>query len=276
MIKKVIVYTFGDQNQDNTIRAAVRFAEQHGADLTGLFVRPDLMGYSSVYGEYPLNLAETFYDLQKDFAVNAEKRFNQLVAKADCNPEWHVISEYEKKPRPELYADFLFVSQPSKESSVIFNDADFVDHLIVGTGVPTVIIPAQWNAKQFGTHPLLGWKETREAVNAVRHALPLMRAADSVDIVSATRKTNNESDLVNGIEISAYLAAHEVDCEFFAALMESDDHDESETLLRHARQNNCDLIIIGGYGHSRFREIVLGGVTRGLIQHSDIPVMLSH
>ena len=276
MIRKVIVYTFGDQNQDNTIRTAARFAEQHGAELTGLFVRPDIMGYSSVYGEYPLNLAETFYDLQNDFAADAEKRFNEVVSGLDCNPEWHVIGEYERKPKPALYADFLFVSQPTKESSVIFNDTDYVDHLIMETGLPTVIVPADWDASKFAVHPVLGWKESKEAVGAVRHSLSLMRKSDAVDIVTATRTSDSDADLVNGIEISAYLAAHDINCKFFSSPMDEDERDESETLLRHAHDNNCDLIIIGGYGHSRFREIVLGGVTRGLIRNSDVPIVLSH
>ena len=276
MIKKVLVYTYGDQKHDQTIKAAAAFAALHGAELTGLFVRPDTMGYTTVYGSYPLNLAQAFFDLQSEFAERIKSRFTEIVAGYDCRSQWHEVDQYEKQPRPAFYADYIFVSQPDTESSVVFNDTDFVDLLITSTGLPTIVIPREWQSDDFAKKPLLGWKETREAVGAVRHSLPLMRNAGEVDIVTVTRKTDLEAELVQGIEISEYLSEHGVDCKFFAERMIESDKNETSTLLRHADTNGCDLIIIGGYGHSRFREIVLGGVTRELIRTSTIPVLLSH
>ena len=276
MIKKVLIYTYGDSNQDNTIRAAANFANQHGASLTGLFVRPDFMSYSTIYGEYPLNLAQSYFDLQRDYAANVKVSFNKIVDQVDCPAEWHEIDEYDRKPNPALYADFIFVTQPSRESSVIFNDCDFIDHLIVQTGLPTVVIPTGWQAHKFGTRPLLGWNESKESVGAVRHTLALMREAEQVDVVTANKTGDSDADLITGIEISAYLAAHDISCKYFSVPMQPSEPNESATLLRHAQSNDCDLIIVGGYGHSRLREIVLGGVTRGLLRNSNVPITLSH
>ncbi|MFT7527596.1 MAG: hypothetical protein ACI9LY_002754 [Arenicella sp.] len=75
MIKKVLVYTYGDQSHEAAIQAAASFAFQHDAQISGLFVRPDYVGYSGFYGEYPLNLAKTFYDLQDDYAKHAQSQF---------------------------------------------------------------------------------------------------------------------------------------------------------------------------------------------------------
>lgn len=276
VIRKVLVYTYGDNNQDNTIRAAANFATQHGASLTCLFVRPDFMSYSTIYGEYPLNLAQSYYDLQRDYAASVKDSFDKIVDQLDCPTEWHEIDEYERKPDPALYADFIFVTQPGQESSAIFNDCDFIDHLIVATGLPTIVVPTDWQASKFGTRPLLGWNESKESVGAVRHTLALMREAEQVDIVTANKSMDSDADLITGIEISAYLSAHDINCKFFSVPMQSKERNESETLLRHAQQNDCDLIIIGGYGHSRLREIVLGGVTRGLLRNSNVPIALSH
>ena len=276
MISRVLVYTFGDQSHDSTIKTAAAFAAQHNAELVGLFVRPDVMGYTVTYGSYPLDLAQTFYDLQAKFSEKIKTRFKKISSVYDIDTQWHETEQYEKTPRPAFYADIIFVSQPDKESSVIFNDTDFVDHLITDTGLPTVVVPRKWSAEQFAEQPVLGWSETREAVNAVRHALPLMQAAKDVDILTVTRTTNLDQELVDGIEISNYLNKHQVTTEFFAERMTAQDQNEAGTLLRHVEHRDRDLIIIGGYGHSRFREIILGGMTRQLIKKSAVPVLLAH
>ncbi|MGK0374846.1 MAG: nucleotide-binding universal stress UspA family protein [Arenicella sp.] len=276
MIREVLVYTYGEQLHDSTIRAAAVFAAKHNAKLTGLFVKPDVMGYSVAYGNYPLSLADTFYALQSGYCAKIKKNFERIVEQFEIASEWHQTDEYEKKPRPAFYADIIFVSQASKDSSVIFNDSNFIDHLITDTGLPIVIIPRDWSAKNFATLPVLGWKETPEAVNAVRHTLAIMRDAKDVNIVSISPPPDPDEELIEGIEISDYLNRHQITTEYFAENMNQQDHNEADALLRHVDKHGRDLIIIGGYGHSRFREIVLGGMTRRLIKESSVPVLLAH
>jgi nucleotide-binding universal stress UspA family protein len=276
MIREVLVYTFGEQLHDSAIRAAAIFAEKHNAKLTGLFVKPDVMGYSAAYATYPLGLADTFYDLQSGYCAKIKANFERIVGEFKIASEWRQTAEYAKNPRPAFYADIIFVSQPEEESSVIFDDSNFIDHLIIDTGLPTVVIPNHWSAQHFATLPLLGWKETREAVHAVRHTLAIMRDADNVNIVNIAEATDLDDGLVGGIEISDFLDRHKVTTEYFAEPMLEQDHNEADALLRHVEKHGRDLIIIGGYGHSRFREIVLGGVTRGLLKKSPVPVLLSH
>ncbi|MBT8115603.1 MAG: universal stress protein [Arenicella sp.] len=276
MIKRVLVYLYGDLSHSTVIRSAAAFATQHGALLTGLFIKPDIMNYATVYGEYPLNLAQSFVDLQKSYADKAEAEFNSITGDFDCNTQWHTSSEVEGQLSPAMYADLLFVTQPRTESSVVFNDADFTDNLIMDTGLPTIVVPEDWEAEKFGAHPMLGWKPSKEVVGAVRHSLSLMRGADKVDIVSVVRKQDKDRELIDGVEISAYLSAHGVQCEFFTETFGQDEKNEADALRRHADEQGCDLMIIGGYGHSRFREVVLGGVTRSLLRQSQVPVLVSH
>lgn len=276
MIRKILVYTYGNRSHEATIKAAARFATQHGAELTGVFVRPDFMGYATMYGDYPLNLAQSFYNLQSDLAKKSKAEFEQLTVSYDIRCQWYEMEENERKPNPAFYSDYIFVSQPNSESGVIFNDTDFVDHLITDTGLATIIVPENWSADNFADHPALGWKETREAAGAIRHSLPLMRAAQKVDIVTIGKGDDLDEELIEGIEISDYLTEHQVTTKFFTEQVTSTDSDEPRALLRHVENHGCDLIIIGGYGHSRLREIILGGMTRHLIRNSPIPLLLSH
>ena len=276
MIKRALVYAYGNIDHDNTFRAAAHFASQHNCALTAVFVTPDYMNLVSIYGPGPVNLAKHYYDMQKDFGLAAQKRFTHIADDIGCNAQWHTLSELEAQNNPSMYTDIIFVSQPNIEPSVIFNDTDFVDSLIVDTGIPVIVIPQNWTQERLGTQPLLGWKESREAVCAVRHSLPLMRDAKQVNIVSVVEKFNNDEDLIRGVEISAFLSNHDVACDFQCVATASEDRNEASTLQRFALVNNSDLIIIGGYGHSRLREIILGGVTKDLIRSSKVPVLLAH
>lgn len=277
MIRKILVYTYGNQDQSRCIEAAARFAAAHGTQLTGLYVMPDVVSYASVYGSYPLNLSQALVDLQKDYAEQARAQFENVIQGFDLNTEWHEVEQYESCPNPSLYADYIFVCKPNTQSSVVFNDMDFVDRLIFETGLPTIVVPHDWSADQFAQHPLLGWKESREAASAVRFALPLMRAAESVNIVNVRRQADADEELIVSAQIGEYLTEHQVTCKYYTErLLEDVDHHASDSLLRHAESHRCDLIIIGGYSHSRLREIVLGGMTRNLLKKSTIPILLAH
>lgn len=276
MIKRVLVYTYGDHSHDHSIRAAATFAAQHDAELIGLFVEPDVMGFTSIYGTYPLNLAQTFVDLQSDFEANIRKSFETIAAEYKLRTQWHRTAEYEKSPRPSFYADLTFIGQVAHPNEVVFDGANFIDHLITDTGLPTVVVPTNWSSKSFGQRPILAWRETREAAGAVRHALPLMRSADDLHVISAYREEHKEKELIDGVEICQYLSEHGVETEFFALSIDSHTQPEAEAICRHVKEQNRDLIIAGGYGHSRLREVILGGMTRSLLAISPVPILFSH
>ncbi len=276
MIKRIMLFTYGDQSHENTIAHAVRYAKKIDAEVTGLFVKPDYLQYSTLYGEYPLNLAKTIYDRQQSYSDDNKAVFESTLKKFGCKGEWHDVERYEAGPNPALYSDCIFVSQPQDKSSTLFSETDFVDALIMNTGIPVIIVPKDWQGTEFATRPLLGWKESKEATNAVRHAMPFMLQANDVDIVSVSNSKTPEDKLIHGIQISEYLSLHGVSCGFYDVREIDIDVNEADSLLRYAEDNKRDLIIVGGYSHTRFREIVLGGVTRRLLRTSTLPVLFAH
>lgn len=275
MIKKVLVYAFGSQSHENTIRAAAMFATQYGAELKGVFVKPNYLGYSTFYGEQPINLAQRFYALQTEFAEIAKQEFTDLTKGFGCKSDWCEIDEYDESLRLPIYSDYIFVNKPVNDG-LVFSETDFVDHLILKTGLPTIIIPPNWGGKTFARRPILGWKETKEAINAVRHCLPLMRGSEGVNIVTVTAKKDLDTELIQGVKISEYLSAHQISCKYHNTRVLPDENDEAQSLIRYAGEHYGDLLIIGGYGHSRFQQLVLGGVTRQLLKNSPIPLLLAH
>ncbi len=276
MIRRVLVYTYGDHSHDHTIEAAASFAKQHSAKLIGLFVRPDIMAFSGVYGAYPVDLSQSLQALQNEYAANNKSTFEKISAKHKCRCQWHEVSEYEDQPQPALYVDYIFVSQPKKAGQAVFNESHFVNQLLTDTGLPLAIIPENWTADSFAKTPLFGWKESREAMAAFHHTANLMRNANKVDVVNVVKKEHSDTEFVNGIEICDYLAEHEVSCEYFSQPMLETERHEFEGLIRHLKENANDAIIIGAYSHSRIREVIFGGMTRDLIRNSPVPLLLAH
>jgi len=272
----VLVYTYGDQPHEQTLSSAAKFAADNNAHLSGLFVKPDYVNYSNTYGHFLLNVAESFFEHQEKFASKAKTSFDVITKKFDCKSEWHEVDYNEPSPDPALYCDFIFIGQPDINSTVIFDETDFVDRIITSTGLPVVAIPKEWRSTEFAKSPVLGWKESKEAAGVVRHSMQLMRHADSVNIVTINRNKDLQKSLIDGLQISEYLSMHEIECEYFSEERSDDEKRESDALIRHVKEHDRDLIIIGGYSHSRFREIVLGGMTRDLIMNSPVPLLLAH
>ena len=276
MIRKILVYTYGDHAHDHTIEAAAKFAKQNDAELTGLFVKPDIMALSGVYGAYPVDLSQQLKEIQNNFAEKNKKLFEQITDKYQCRSQWHEVSEYQEQPNSAFYTDYIFVSQPKADGQAIFNDSHFINRIISETGLPVVLIPENWSANALASTPLFGWKESREAIAAFHHTESIMSAAKMVDVVEVNKPGNADTELVHGIEICDFLSAHEIKCEYFSETKLDGEQRESQALLRHQKKSANDAIIIGAYSHSRLREIILGGMTRDLIRNSPVPLILAH
>ncbi|MGH1331928.1 MAG: universal stress protein [Paracoccaceae bacterium] len=140
--------------------------------------------------------------------------------------------------------------------------------------VPVLVIPdgAQMNAKP--KRIVVGWNEGVEALAAVRAALPLLQQADVVDIVVIDPPQHGPDRSDPGGGLSAMLARHGVNCE--VSVLAKTLPRTSDTLLRHARDRDADMIVMGAYGHSRFRESILGGATRNMLEMAELPVLMAH
>jgi nucleotide-binding universal stress UspA family protein len=117
---------------------------------------------------------------------------------------------------------------------------------------------------------LVAWKSTREARRAVFDAMPFLKRAEAVNLVEV-----RESGEANSLQdVAAHLAAHGV--KFKAEAVDRDSTGIEDQLIALARRTQSDLIVAGGYGHTRIRELVFGGVTRSLISSCPLPSLLSH
>ena len=145
--------------------------------------------------------------------------------------------------------------------------------MLLHAGPPVLVVPYTGTFASLGERVLVAWKDTREAARALRDALPLLRDALRVSLVEIgeVRSEPARDDSLDAA--SAWLASHAV---AFDAHREIELAGVGDQLLSRASDLGVDLIVCGGYGHSRLREWVLGGVTRHLLQHMTVPTLLSH
>lgn len=139
---------------------------------------------------------------------------------------------------------------------------------ILSTGTPTVILPA---GKRLGgiRRAVLGWKPSPEANRAVHDLVAIAEAGAKIDVIIVDQDPARDA----GDEVRRHLERHGLAVELHR--VSADGMSEGEVLHGFALRDDADLLVTGGFGHSRFREVCFGGVTRDLIDHALVPVMLS-
>src|SRR5271170_5252395 len=150
---------------------------------------------------------------------------------------------------------------------------DILIDMLFGSGVPLLLVPANWNKPGPIRKAIVAWDGGSSAARAVRDALPLLADAETVEVVSVL----GEKDIAaeeSGADIARHLTRH---CrEVSVNILPVGEHGVAATLSAHGILTLADLMFMGGYGHSRLREFILGGVTRDTLARTDIPALLSH
>ena len=150
---------------------------------------------------------------------------------------------------------------------------DILVDMLFGSGVPLLLVPANWNKPGPIKKAIVAWDGGSSAARAVRDALPLLADAEMVEVVSVLGEKDIAAE-ASGADIARHLARY---CrEVSVNVSPVRDDGVAATLFAHGILTRADLMVMGGYGHSRLREFVLGGVTRDTLASTDIPTLLSH
>lgn len=273
-LKDVLVYVDGSRETPSTLAAACALARDHDAHLSGLAVDrpPEIPGYATI--EIPQSALEIIRTQRKEAAAKAREIFDKAVAAAGITNRsgWSLARgmPLESLSLRSRYTDVVVVSQSNTEREDGAVD-DMVDDLILICGRPVLVIPYIGAADRIGKKVLVAWNASREAARAVADAMPILEAAESVEVIAV--EPNGIGD-APGADIAEHLARHGVNAT--ANKTTGLDIEVGDVLLNHIADTGADLLVMGAYGHSRMRELVLGGATRHLLQHMTVPVLLSH
>jgi nucleotide-binding universal stress UspA family protein len=172
------------------------------------------------------------------------------------------------------YADLVVIGQndPNEPSPVVM--PDFPQYVVLNSGRPVLLVPYVGRCENIGNHVLIAWDGSMSATRTITHAIPLLRRAQVVQVavLNAGAWTQTYGSLP-GADIASYLERHGVAVE---VVQQSTEKEIGPALLQLAERQEADLIVMGGYGHTRFREIVLGEVTRSVLEEMKVPVLMSY
>ena len=260
-------------------RAAMRLAKDLDCHLvgvapTGLIDLPASPGAAASLAEF----AALAWDTLRDEAERATQAFRDTCRAVGLKSFEAVVDEAEKVPSLVRHAhcsDLTVLTQADPGASGYRAAQELVEEVLLYSARPTLILPYAGKFDAVGTNVMVAWDDSREAARAVSDALPLLRVAKRVHVVSWNESTGmDDTTLRPRLDaLNQWLTWQGVTAEIH---VETTDIGIAEAMLSRAADQGADLIVMGAYGHARWAERVLGGATRGLLASMTVPVLMSH
>lgn len=275
--KEIVVYVDSMPESEVRVRSAVELAHRHGAHLVGVYVTPAILGHtpadSWAVGAGLVEVIDRYKALESRRIAAARRLFTTEAAPLEPATEWRSVPQgvpCEELMASTRYADLAIVGQRDEEGET----SSWLP-VLLGSGVPSLVFPQQWRGGTFGERALVAWNASREARRATLDALPLLATASTVTVVVVDPHDDAEHHGEEpGADIARYLARHGI--RVHVEPIDSDGADTGGVILSRAAALDVDLIVMGAYGHSRFTELVLGGVTRTMLRGMPVPVLMAN
>jgi len=273
--RQLLVHVDSSQRSRARIALARRLAQQEGAELTAVYaVTPTLVALP-VPPMSP-DLTASVIEIDVDRRTRARAEFDRAMQEPGVNVGWAEVEELSPivaLSQQALYSDLVVVGQhePASTQSVDL-PPDFPEAVMATSGRPALVVPYVEPLPVLGQTVVIAWKETREAARAVAAAMPLLRRAAQVHVLTWSA----EGSRVTGakLDLAGYLKLHGVTPAWHE--QGSEPGSLGEILLSRAFDLGADLLVMGCYGHSRAREWVLGGTSRTVLRSMTLPVLMAH
>ena len=275
--RNLLVHVDDSKANAKSLEAAIVLAQAHGAHLTGIYaaIEPALPG--NVVAEVPAQLLDVLREQAVESTTAAKAAFTEIVERAGLSSDFrsaHCSSSRvaEAVALHARYADLTVLGQPEPVDGGEV-DAVVPEDVVLSAGRPALVIPYIGAGKEIGRRVMVAWDGGREAARAVNDALPLLEKAESVAVlvINPSRGGHGEQP---GADIALHLARHGITVE--VQHIEVRGLSTGNALLSRLADEGVDLLVMGAYGHSRLRQMVLGGVTRAVFQQMTVPVLMSH
>ncbi len=276
--KTLVAYLDDSAQCKQRVEAAVRLAQRFDGHLAGVYLVPTAELTPSVAamltaGAVARRLAETGEAQQRAEALfrgtSASLAFDDIDFRAPAGDPMDAAIAHARN------ADLAIIGQPGEGSDTAGFARRLAEHVLLESGAPVLIVPRGETSAESGKNVLLAWDAGREAARTTRDALAILARAAQVTVVSVTHDSAHADALAQSqARLAAYLSAHAINAHF--RHVDGHDRETGERLLSEVDSIGADLIVMGGYGHSRSRELVLGGTTRTMLRAMSVPVFMSH
>lgn len=261
----------------SALEVAISLARRHDAHLDVLAIGLD----ETCYGFF---IPETGLALQSDGAERAieaarlldahlrrrlsseDIRWNCETAAIQTNSLGELVASRAR------FSDLVALPRPYGRDRTVA-DAAAIEAALFTADVPVLVLPPGLSESPDAQRVVIAWNRSPEALAAIRAALPMLRRASFVEIAIIDPPDHGPEAQTPGEPLAQWLARHGVKASI--AVLARTRPRISEVLTQHLRDCNADLLVMGAYGHSRFREAILGGATRDLLETTEIPIFMA-
>jgi nucleotide-binding universal stress UspA family protein len=275
--KSILVHLDDRESCASRVKVAAALALRFQAHLTGLYATDHsplkMSAAKSVAG---VELERLRREKLQQLRDRAATLFREATAQMPVSADWHAVPDdplsdslLHSVEQLARCADLTVVGQTAPEDNTVAIPADFPEVLCLAAGRPVLIVPYASRRVHIGERIMVGWDGSRKAARALSDSLPLLKRAKAVKILTLTAldEAAKKQD-----DVLAFLQRHGISARGTIA----EAGDMGHALLAHVSGWSADLLVMGAYGHSRLRELVLGGATRTVLQSMTVPVLISH
>jgi nucleotide-binding universal stress UspA family protein len=282
-LKDLLVVLDGTPRDDAKLTLAFDLARRTDAHVRGLCVLEHLLpaDLAFAFGGYPDVWVLPEFTRQIEAATKAradgvETMFLDRLRREDVRGTWELKTDALLPSVLQLahISDLVIIGQRDPDHPGPAVARTLIEDVLMSSGRPLLIVPYAGHYETVGRNVLIGWSHTRESTRALHDALPLMVPKALVTVLMA-ESTPSASDAVPTADVAEHLARHDLEASAARTVL-ADRVTAADALLGYAADNGCDLLVTGAYGHSRTREMVLGGVTRDLLRYMTLPVLMAH
>jgi nucleotide-binding universal stress UspA family protein len=276
MIKDIVVNLTGGHPQDFASDYAISLAAGLGAHIAGVAFIYEPVVSGSVLGGIPTDLIEAQRSQNTAAAKAAIARFESTAKTVGVSAEARRV-DASLAGAPDLFGritrrfDIAVVGQARHEQGA--TEELLIEGALFGSGRPLIVVPHTHKQGLKLDRIIICWDGSRPAARAIADSLPFLQRAKSIDIVVVTGERDKSGE-ITGTNMRRHLARHGITVEI--KHITRGGAGVQNAILAHAADTGADFMVLGGYGHSRLREFILGGVTRSILRSMTVPVLMSH
>ncbi|MFN3131263.1 universal stress protein [Roseibium sp.] len=256
---------------------ALEFGRVHDAHVTGLAVSFEPVVPAFAAAPMPVDYLQAAHDQAIAAAKDAKDQFDEFARLAGVKSESRLAEILTGGPLDIVLAhcrptDLVVIGQSNPDKPEPMREL-LIETILFESGVPVLLVPYIGSKSFEPNNVLIGWDGSSTATRAIHASIPVLEKADKVTVLVIEKKANSEAGQP-GSEVANYLARHNMNVTI--DVVSNPQTGVADTVLNYVTDNNNDLVVMGGYGHSRMREFLFGGATREILEAMTVPVLMAH
>ncbi|TYC51525.1 universal stress protein [Rhodobacterales bacterium] len=256
---------------------ALEFGRNYDAHVTGLAVSFEPVVPAFAAAPMPVDYLQAAHEQAVAAAKEARDQFNELARVASVKNESRVADILTGGPLENVLVhcrptDLVVIGQSNPDNPEPMREL-LIETVLFESGVPVLLVPYIGSQSYQPKNVLVGWDGSSTATRAIHGALPVLEKAEKITVLVIEKKAT-KTDGQPGADVANYLARHNMDVT--VEVITNPQTNVADAVLNHVSDNGNDLVVMGGYGHSRMREFLFGGATREILEAMTVPVLMAH